>query len=103
MLDAVAPIAPKRPRENLLNHLKQLDVKTQLESKVLEIYDDGIDYEYHGQKESIRGFDIVVLAFGSRPNQPFSTDEHVHVIGDAAKAGDAKKAIYEATKLALNL
>lgn len=103
MLDAVAPVAPKRPRENLLNHLQQLGVKTQLESKVLEIYDDGIDYEYRGQKQSIRGFDIIVLAFGSRPHQPFTLNQHVHVIGDAAKAGDAKKAIYEATKLALNL
>lgn len=49
MLDKVAPLAPKRPRENLLTHLQQLDVQTQLNSKVLKINEDGIDYEYNKQ------------------------------------------------------
>lgn len=49
MLDKVAPLAPKRPRENLLTHLQQLGVQTQLNSKVLKINEDGIDYEYNKQ------------------------------------------------------
>lgn len=56
-----APLSSKRPRINLLDHLKQLHVEFTLESKVIKI------------------------------NQ------------DASKAGDAKKAIFEATQLALKL
>ena len=106
MLDKVAPIVPKRPRQDLVNHLKALGVKTQLNSKVLKINQDGIDYECNGNNETLSGFDSIVLAFGSRPNQTlFETlnQDNVHLLGDALKAGDAKKAIFEATQLALEL
>ena len=107
MLDQVAPLAPKRPRENLLNHLKKLDVQFKLNSKVLRINQDGIDYERSGKEEKLSGFDSIVLAFGSKANQElyhqFTNHTNVHIIGDASKAGDAKKAIYEATKLAIRL
>lgn len=107
MLDQVAPLAPKRPRENLLSHLKQLGVQWQLNSKVLKINKDGIDYEYQQQINTLKGFDAIVIAFGSKANKELyhqiKDDKNVYVIGDASKAGDAKKAIYEATKLALKL
>ena len=51
-------------------------------------------------------FDTIVLAFGSKANQDLYQEikgEHVHLIGDASKAGDAKKAIFESTQLALKL
>lgn len=107
MLDKVAPLTPKRPRENLLNHLKQLGVQLQLNSKVLKINQDGIDYENNQQINTLKGYDAVVLAFGSKANNELYNQikdyKNIHVIGDASKAGDAKKAIYEATKLALKL
>ena len=88
-----ALLAPKRPRFNLLDHLKQLHV-------------DGIVYEKHNQLEILSHFDTIVLAFGSKANQDLYQEikgEHVHLIGDASKAGDAKKAIFESTQLALKL
>jgi 2,4-dienoyl-CoA reductase-like NADH-dependent reductase (Old Yellow Enzyme family)/thioredoxin reductase len=107
MLDTAAPLAPKRPRENLMAHLKKLNVKLQLSSRVLAIHPDGIDYECEGQEHSLRGFDDIILAFGSRSDTSLSETledlSNVHMIGDASKAGDAKKAIFEATQLALKL
>lgn len=107
MIDKAAPLAPARPRENLLKHLDKLGVKIQLNSRVLEIVSDGIWYEQDGQKESLFGFDSIVLAFGSKSDttlwETLSEKEEVYRVGDALKAGDAKKAIYEATKLALSL
>lgn len=106
MLDKVAPLAPKRPRLNLLDHLNELKVKFTLESKVVKINQDGITYEKNQQLESLSGFDQIILAFGSKANQDLYQEiknEHVHLIGDASVAGDAKKAIFEATQLALKL
>ena len=106
MLDKAVPLAPKRPRLNLLDHLKQLHVEFTLESKVLKINQDGIVYEKNNQLETLSHFDAIVLAFGSKANQDLYQEiknEHVHLIGDASKAGDAKKAIFEATQLALKL
>lgn len=107
MIDKVAPLAPARPRENLISHLKQLNVKIQLNSKVLKINLDGVDIEHNGNIMTLSGYDQVILAFGSKPNQELYNEIKdnfkIHVIGDALKAGDAKKAIFEATQLALKL
>lgn len=108
MVDRAAPLAPKRPREDLLAHLEELKVTFVLNSKVQKINEDGIDYETGGVISRLDGFDSIVLAFGSRSNNELylklkETGTSVHVIGDAALAGDAKKAIYEAAKLALTL
>lgn len=107
MLDKAAPLAPKRPRQNLLEHVKQLGINILLNSKVLKINPDGIVYQQDGNEKTLTGFDAIVLAFGSKPNDELYQDikdlGNVYVIGDALKAGDAKKAIYEATKLALKL
>ena len=72
-----------------------------------KINSDGIDYLCDGQEKILTGFDEIVLAFGSRANQELydslADKKNVSLIGDALKAADAKKAIFEATKLALSL
>ena len=107
MLDKVAPLAPERPRSGLMERLEKGHTSYKLGCKVVRIRKDGIDYEKDGVVESLTGFDQIVLAFGARPNNQLLTElgenDHVHAIGDAKKSGDAKKAIYEATKLALEL
>lgn len=107
MLDRIAPLAPFAPREELLSNLRQLGVESLLNSKVLKINADGIDYEHDSQKDTLSGYDVIVLAFGARPNNALADDlkeyPNLHLIGDAGKAGDAKKAIFEATKLAIAL
>lgn len=104
MLDKAAPLAPKRPRFGLLDHLNRLNVEFVLNSKVVRIHKDGIEYQNNDEVSSIKDIDYIVLAFGSKPNNKLYKElKGVHVIGDASKAGDAKKAIFEATELALKL
>lgn len=104
MLDKAAPLAPKRPRLHLLQHVKELNVDFMFNSKVLEIISDGIICECNNERIVLNDYDGIVLAFGSKANQElFSENDNVYLIGDAFKASDAKKAIFEATKLALKL
>lgn len=104
MLGKVAPLAPKRPRLALIDHLQKQNVQFILNSKVVEIRKDGILYENNQEVHSLTGFDYIVLAFGSKANKELQLEgEHIHYIGDASKAGDAKKAIYEASLLGMKL
>lgn len=107
MVDRIAPLAVKRVRLGLIEHLNALNVQYQLNSKVLKINKDGIDYEYNQTIHQLKGFDTIVLAFGSKANQQLANElkdhSNIHLIGDALKAADGKKAIYDATKLALKL
>lgn len=102
MIEQVAPLAPNRVRKNLIAHLKELQVSFQLNSKVLKINEDGIDYSYQNETKTLHGFDCIVLAFGSRSCRDLYK-ENYHIIGDASKVADAKKAIFDATELALKL
>ena len=107
MLDKAAPLAPIRPRENLLSRLDKAGVGFCLNSRVCEIHPDGIRYEQNGETKEMTGFDSIVLAFGSRSDKALETeyegDHRIHSVGDCLTAGDAKKGIYEATKLAMVL
>lgn len=107
LLKQPAPQAPARPRENLLSHLKELHVTLLMGRKITCIHEDGISCEKDGAVERIGTFNSVVVALGSRPERVFDEetlkDPRIHLIGDALEAADAKKGIYEATKLALSL
>ena len=107
LLKQPAPQAPARPRENLLSHLKELHVTLLMGRKITCIHEDGISCEKDGAVERLGTFDSVVVALGSRPERVFDEetlkDPRIHLIGDALEAADAKKGIYEATKLALSL
>ena len=107
LLKQPAPQAPARPRENLLSHLKELHVTLLMGRKITCIHEDGISCEKGGAVERLGTFNSVVVALGSRPERVFDEetlkDPRIHLIGDALEAADAKKGIYEATKLALSL
>lgn len=108
MLDKIAPLAPPKVRNDLVKRLEHSNVAFYPGCKVSTILKDGIEYIKNGKSEVLSGYDSIVLAFGSRPDQTLLAqiqDIHpnVHLIGDARKAGDAKKAIFEATELALSL
>lgn len=108
MIKEMAPLLGKTPRKYLLSRLKDGNVKFKPETKVLEFTSDGIKYEHKGANEELKGFDSVVLAIGSRSYNPLLEASEVicsevYSIGDAKKASDAKIAIYEATKLAMEI
>lgn len=108
MIDGIAPTAPPRPRSDLLEHLEHQKVRSVLESRVLEILGDGIKYVKSGEVKELHGYNTIVLAFGACPDRAIYKETgrlaaKVHIVGDAAEAGDAKKAIFEATELALKI
>lgn len=108
MLDSVAPLAMKRPRLDLLARLEKHRTNIMLESKVIKINEDGVDYQKDDQQNTLNGYDAIVLAFGSKPNNQLyelmkQKHPNVHSIGDSDCVADAKKAIYDATKLALEI
>ena len=108
MLEKIAPAAPLRVRLDLQERLKQREIRTILGSRVVRILEDGIICSRDEKEEVLDGFDVIVLAFGARASKAFEEQAkdlgpQFCQIGDAGRAGDAKKAIFEATKLALTL
>ena len=108
MLSQAAPSAPKKVRTRLVSHLEALGVCFVLNSRVLKINRDGIEYTQDGVTKQLTGYDAMILAFGAKANtelyeQMDGLGIEAYRIGDALAAGDAKKAIYEATQLALGL
>lgn len=108
MIKEMAPLLGKTPRKYLLSRLKDSNVKFNPETKVLEFTCDGIKYEHNGEKGDLSGFNSVVLAIGSRSYNPLlevseEICKEVYSIGDAKKASDAKMAIYEATKVSMEI
>lgn len=108
MQDALAKEAVKRSRKVLMDRLKAAGTRGYTSTKVLEIYKDGIRAERDGEEIELRGFDTVVMALGFRAHNPLQKiaekyTKEIFVIGDAKQARDAKQAIYEGAKLALEL
>lgn len=111
MIDMLKDFAPglcKTPRKTLLQRLEDREVNMIRESKVLEIKEDGAEYEHNGEVKVLEGYGAVVLAVGSRSYNPLEEASRslcgsVYVIGDAKQVRDAKYAIYEGAKLALSL
>lgn len=99
MLDGIALEDPDATRMMLIDRLQENHVKLLTSAKVMQVYEDGVDYEKDGKLQTIRGFDKVVMAFGVKAYNPLEEalkdyDGEVKVIGDAFQAGNAVEAIY---------
>lgn len=108
MIKEPAPLLGAAPRARLLKELEENHVTFYGESRVMEFTSDGLIYEKAGERHTLSGYEAIVLAFGSRSNKELeepvmASGKEFYMIGDAAKAGDAKKAIYEAAELALKI
>lgn len=102
------PNVPGNARKDIISRFIAKDITLHTGSTILEFYFDGVAYENGGETKVMTGFDNIVLALGSKSNNTIyelssSMKLETYSIGDALKAGDAKKAIYEATKLAIEL
>lgn len=98
------------PRRKLLSRFAEHGVRFVANSKVLAFLEDGVRAQpvEGGDPLELTGFDHVVVAMGARTYNPLedaarSVCDDVRVVGDASRAGDAKKAIYEASRAALEL
>ena len=108
MQDGLAKEDVARNRVVLLERLRQAGTEALTGTKIVSILEDGIVAEQAGETKEIRGFDVLVMALGYRNHNPLeeplkATFSNVHVIGDAARARNAKFAVYEGAKLGMEL
>ncbi len=99
-------------RPMLLKELKSHDVTLLTNAAIQEFLTDGVTYsdltDESGVARTLKGFDSVVLALGTRNYNPFGREfqelaGEVYVIGDAKKAGKVYEATHEAVDVALRI
>ncbi len=105
MLDNVClgDLSPRR--SPLIQRLKSKGVKIITQAGVTEILEDGVNYLYNGKTETLREFDTIVLATGTRPNSVLSEEIKgnpipTFIIGDAKDPRKAVTAIARGRRLA---
>ena len=110
MKDVIAADVTPENRRYMFANFEEHHVLLLPGAKVGQFYPDGVDYVLaDGTSGSLRGYDSVVLAMGSRPNAALKeTSEklaaQVFVIGEAAKApGNAVLAAGDALEAALKI
>jgi len=92
-------------RWHLMNRLKGQKVELLTSTQVKEIGPEGvITVSRNGREETLRGFDAIVLACGSRPRNEVTAQiggkvKELYVIGDAAKARKGLDAIREGAEI----
>lgn len=110
MKDVIAADVTPENRRYMFENFKENHVLLRPGAKVTQFYTDGVDYALaDGSTGSLRGYDNIVLAMGSRSNTDLKdTAEKVAgqvlVIGEAAKApGNAVLATGDALEAALQI
>lgn len=98
----------KKNRAVLMQRLTDAGTGQYVDTKITEILPDGILAERNGEEVRMDGYDVLILALGYRNYNPLeeiarSTGAQVEVIGDAARARNAKFAVYEGVKAGLSL
>ena len=107
--DIASDVRPEH-RRCLLKNLRESQVLVRTGARVERFYPDGVDYVLaDGTEGSLRGYDSVVLAMGSRSNAVLKeaaekVAAQVFVIGEASKApGNAVLAAGDALNTALKI
>lgn len=84
----------------LRDYLKYKNVPVYLESKVMEIKDDGVIIEDKNGKRTAVKADNVISAIGYNPNPLVKKGRHVHVVGDALQVGNLRTVVWRAWEVA---
>lgn len=92
---------------NLMRLLKEYDVKSYINTKVVEILDDGVVIEEDGNLKTIPA-DTVILALGYKPYNDLveslkAVCDDISVIGGAVKTSNAMEAISEGFEVGLGI
>ena len=110
MKSVIAQDVTKENRGFMFDNFEEHKVLLCAGARVGRFYEDGVDYTLaDGTEGSLRGYDSIVLAMGSRANASLKelceqTAEQVVVIGEAAKApGNAVIATGDALEAALSI
>ena len=84
----------------LRDYFKYKNVPVYLESKVMEIKEDGVIIEDKNGKRTAVKADNVISAIGYNPNPLVKKGRHVHVVGDALQVGNLRTVVWRAWKVA---
>ena len=84
----------------LRDYFKYKNVPVYLESKVMEIKDDGVIIEDKNGKRTAIKADNVISAIGYNPNPLAKKGRHVHIVGDAQKVGNLRTVVWRAWEVA---
>jgi pyruvate/2-oxoglutarate dehydrogenase complex dihydrolipoamide dehydrogenase (E3) component len=104
MLDNICLDDPSSRRSLLVQRLQNKGVKIITRATVTEILEDGVSYVRNNTTKSLRGFDTIVLATGTRSNTLHLDDImgksiHAYTIGDAKEPRNAVQAIAEGAEI----
>ena len=78
-------------------------VPTHLETKLSEIYEDGVTVTDKSGKSFKIDADSVIMSIGYRPAPVAKKAKNVHIIGDASKVGSLRTVIWQAWDVAMKL
>lgn len=84
----------------LRDYFKYKNVPVYLESKVMEIKEDGVIIEDKNGKRTAVKADNVISAIGYNPNPLVKKGRHVHVVGDALQVGNLRTVVWRAWEVA---
>lgn len=84
----------------LRDYFKYKNIPVYLESKVMEIKDDGVIIEDKNGKRTAIKADNVISAIGYNPNPLAKKGRHVHIVGDAQKVGNLRTVVWRAWEVA---
>jgi len=109
MLPDIATDMPQDAQIVFAKEVKQMaDLKIQTNTKVVRIEKNSVIIEKNNEEQELKDIDTVVLACGAVPNNELvqalkGIDAAVYTVGDALKAKDATKAIYEGAMAAIEI
>ena len=78
-------------------------VPVHLETKLEEVYEDGVKVTDKDGKSFKIDADSVIMSVGYNPAPVVPKSKHVHVIGDAAKVGNLRSVIWGAWDVAMKI
>jgi len=105
MLDKVCADLGPLNRPVVLERIGQTNIRILLETKVLEIRDDGLVIRKKGKEETWELPDTIIASLGGRPEPTLAIPEKgsIRRIGDCRQVGNALEAIQDAFRTALEL
>ena len=80
---------------------KHADIR--LNTKVSEIYEDGVKVVTKDGKEDIIKCDDVIVSIGYKPAPLTTGSKHVHLVGDCNEVGNLRTVIWRAWDVAMKL
>lgn len=107
-LPEIAEDVPFQIKYFLLQRLKEYKVQVEVNTEIIEIFENGVCISQHGKRTKLEGVDTIVLALGNRPvnilqEQLEGKVNELFVIGDASAPRKAIDAIEEGARVGLKL